>query len=87
MSDESRAMADWVTAVRRELGLEGPFDIDGVVDDVLALTSDVAHGVSRPAAPVTAFLVGLAAGRSGDVAAAVTAHAGVVERLAEGWEG
>jgi hypothetical protein len=30
---------------------------------VLDLARDVAHGVTRPAAPVTAFLLGLAAGR------------------------
>ena len=79
-------MTEWVTAVRRELGLEGSFDVDALVDKVLDLTSDVAHGVSRPAAPVTAFLVGLAAGRAADVSTAVTDHAGVVSRLAEGWD-
>jgi hypothetical protein len=59
-------MSEWITAVSRELGLEGQVDAQRSVDAVLDLTSDVAHGVSRPAAPVTAFLVGVAAGRAAD---------------------
>ena len=73
-SNDAQALAEWVTAVAREFGLEEPLDSLGVVDLVLDLTSDVAHGVSRPGAPVTAFLVGVAAGRADDstVAAATT---------------
>jgi hypothetical protein len=52
-------------------------------DLLLDLTRDVAHGVARPAAPLTAFLVGLAAGQSGgsadDVKAAVSRLAAVLE--------
>lgn len=52
-------------------------------DLLLDLTRDVAHGVARPAAPLTAFLVGLAAGKSGgsadDVKAAVSRLAAVLE--------
>ncbi len=33
---------------------------------VLDLARDVAHGVVRPAAPLTAFLLGLAVGRGAD---------------------
>ncbi|MDQ6937185.1 MAG: DUF6457 domain-containing protein [Actinomycetota bacterium] len=33
---------------------------DTLVDDVLDLARDAAHVVARPAAPVTAYLVGLA---------------------------
>lgn len=78
-------MTEWVTAVRRELGLESAVDTDALVDAVLDLTADVAHGVSRPAAPVTAFLVGLAVGRADDLTVALNDHGGVVRRLAEGW--
>lgn len=35
------------------------------IDLVLDLARDAAHAVARPAAPLTAFVVGLAAGRSG----------------------
>ncbi len=37
---------------------------------VLNLARDVAHGVVRPAAPLTAFLLGLAVGRGVDLATA-----------------
>jgi hypothetical protein len=78
-------MSEWVTAVTTELGLEGAADSDTVVDLVLDLTSDVAHGVSRPAAPVTAFLIGLAAGRADDPVVAGRDYAQKITRLAQGW--
>jgi hypothetical protein len=43
-------------------------DLDRSVVDaaaVLDLARDVAHGVARPAAPLTTFLLGVAAGRAG----------------------
>jgi hypothetical protein len=52
---------DWIERVIRELGLDPQLDRDLILD----LTREVAHGVARPAAPLTAFLVGLAAGRAG----------------------
>lgn len=65
------SMDDWTDAVRHELGLAD----DPQVRLVLQVAKDVAHGVLRPAAPVTAYLVGLAVGRGADpadVAARVT---------------
>jgi hypothetical protein len=84
-SSDARALSEWVTAVVQELGIESALDREGVVDMVLDLTSDVAHGVSRPGAPVTAFLVGLAAGRAEDPAAAARDHAQKISALADGW--
>jgi uncharacterized protein DUF6457 len=84
-SSDARALSEWVTAVVRELGLEGALDTGSSVDMVLDLTSDVAHGVSRPAAPVTAFLVGVAAGRADDPATAARDYARKVGALADGW--
>lgn len=83
-SPDAQALSEWVTAVTRELGLS---DVDsvGLVDLVLDLTSDVAHGVSRPGAPVTAFLIGVAAGRAADPAAAARDHAATISALAAGW--
>lgn len=52
----------WLGQVSAELGLD-PEIIDELLHDLLDLTRDVAHGPSRPAAPLTAFLVGLASGR------------------------
>lgn len=54
---------EWLAAVAKELGV-APEAVRSLVGDVLDLTAAVAHnGPSRPAAPTTAFLVGLAAGQ------------------------
>ncbi|WP_399088512.1 NTP transferase domain-containing protein [Streptomyces sp. BBFR2] len=57
---------EWITAVKAELGIE--LDVD--TKTLLDLARDAAHGVARPAAPLTTFLIGYAAGRQegGDVA-------------------
>ncbi|NTW41083.1 MAG: hypothetical protein HGA44_14620, partial [Cellulomonadaceae bacterium] len=49
----------WIAAVVAELGLDRAV-LDAVTDPVLDMVRDVAHGVNRPSAPLTAFLVGLA---------------------------
>jgi hypothetical protein len=60
---------DWAEVVRRELGLPAADQDEGTVGLVLDTARDVAHGVARPAAPVTAYLLGLAVGRAGTGAA------------------
>lgn len=61
--EEMQSAHAWLEEVAVELGL--PQDAARAqVKGVLDLTSAVAHNRSRPAAPVTAFLVGLAAGRA-----------------------
>jgi hypothetical protein len=85
-SSDANALSEWVTAVARELGLEETLDSAATTDLVLDLTSDVAHGVSRPGAPVTAFLVGVAAGRADDPAVAARDYSQKISRLAEGWD-
>lgn len=50
----------WVNEVATTLGLD-PSDVP--VGDILDLTRRVAHGIARPAGPVTAFMIGLAVGR------------------------
>ncbi|WP_067795840.1 DUF6457 domain-containing protein [Actinomadura formosensis] len=72
-------LEDWISAVCRELGLERG-DIDQGL--ILDLARDVAHGVARPGAPLTAYLLGLAVGRgtpARDAAARLT-------EMAEGWK-
>ena len=54
-------------------------------DLVLDLARDVAHGVARPAAPLTTFLLGLAAGRAGGEAADVERVAAELSALAAQW--
>ena len=53
---------EWTERVVAALGLD-PADLDR--DLVLDVARDVAHDVARPAAPLTVFLLGLAAGRAG----------------------
>lgn len=58
-------MQEWLAAVEDELGLDHE-TLASAQEPLLHLISSVAHGPSRPGAPLTAFLVGLAAGRGGD---------------------
>ena len=74
-------MKQWIDAVKQELGL----DLDVDVAELLDMTRIVAHGVARPAAPLTAFLVGYAAARTGGGPAAVTAANRTATELAERW--
>jgi hypothetical protein len=69
----------WVLELATELGID-----PAVVDRTLLLdvARDAAHGVARPAAPLTTFLVGLAAGQRGGDADAVRDAAQTAQRLA-----
>jgi len=55
----------WLIAAASEVGID-PADVP--VKTVLDLARDVAHGVVRPGAPVTAYVLGLAVGRGADPA-------------------
>ena len=68
----------WVHELSTALGVE-PDATD--VRLVLDLARDAAHGVARPAAPLSTFLVGLAAGLRGGDRAAVTKAAAAAQRL------
>ena len=52
---------DWAQAVGEELGIEPP-----AIREVLDLARDVAHGVERPAAPLTTWMVGQAIAAGAD---------------------
>lgn len=54
-------------------------------DLILELTKDVAHNVNRPAAPISAFIVGLAAGGAGGDVDSVRTAAKKVAALAAGY--
>lgn len=58
--EHGAVLDEWITAVKTELGIK--LDVDTGV--LLDLARDAAHGVARPAAPLTTFLVGYAAGRA-----------------------
>lgn len=76
---------EWMDTVIAGLGLDGAVDRDEARTLVLDLARDVAHGVARPAAPVTAFLAGLAAGRAADPKAAAAATTERIRALLGGW--
>ena len=59
---EPRTLEEWVVELAAALDL--PTD-SADITLLLDLARDAAHTVARPAAPVTTFLVGLAAGRAG----------------------
>ncbi len=72
---------DWTTALARELGLDDAVDTALLLD----LARDAAHHVERPAAPLTTFMVGLAAGRAGGSAADVQRAVAAATALATSW--
>ena len=59
--EHGHVLDEWISAVKDELGID--LDVDTGV--LLDLARDAAHGVARPAAPLTTFLVGYAAARAG----------------------
>ncbi|MBB5633516.1 hypothetical protein BKA04_001739 [Cryobacterium mesophilum] len=62
MNDDERTALDaWADKLRQALELN---DLEFDIDRVLDLAGDAARSVVRPAAPVTTFLVGYAAGRA-----------------------
>jgi hypothetical protein len=72
-------LADWVAELAAALGIDAAaLDRDLVLD----VARDAAHGVARPAAPLTTFLVGYAAGRRGAGPEHVAAAAAIAQRLA-----
>lgn len=76
-------LKQWAIELAQALGVDvALLDRDLVLD----VARDAAHGVARPAAPLTTFLVGLAAGQRGGSAQAVTEAAETAKRLAADWE-
>lgn len=71
----------WVDRLAGTLGVD-PAVVD--VDRLLDLTRDVAHGVLRPAVPVTAYLMGYAAASSPG-SSGFDAVAGQVRDQVAGW--
>jgi hypothetical protein len=69
---------EWTAEVCGALGL-APEVMD--TKAVLDVARDVAHGVARPAAPLTAYLVGVAVGQGAEPATA----AATVTRMVADW--
>ncbi len=70
------ALDAWVATLCARFGLATE---DVPIALILDLAKDAAHGVARPAAPLTTFVAGLVAGRTGgdtaEIAAAMSALA------------
>ncbi|MET7933388.1 NTP transferase domain-containing protein [Streptomyces sp. NPDC005322] len=72
--EHGSVLDEWIAAVKAELGIDLDVDTTALLD----LARDAAHGVTRPAAPLTTFLVGYAAAQRGggpEVLADATAKA------------
>ncbi|MFF8906127.1 NTP transferase domain-containing protein [Streptomyces olivaceoviridis] len=80
--EHGSVLDEWISAVKDELGIE--LDVDTGV--LLDLARDAAHGVARPAAPLTTFLVGYAAAQGKGGPEAVAEAARKAAALALRWE-
>ena len=74
---------DWIDELCDTLEIEAEVD-EGLILD---LARDVAHGVEKPAAPITTFLLGYAAALHGADPDRVEELAGRASALAETWDG
>ncbi|MFF3875039.1 NTP transferase domain-containing protein [Streptomyces sp. NPDC001978] len=80
--EHGHVLDEWISAVKDELGID--LDVDTGV--LLDLARDAAHGVARPAAPLTTFLVGYAAAQGEGGPEAVAEAARKAAALALRWE-
>ncbi|MFF9898777.1 NTP transferase domain-containing protein [Streptomyces longispororuber] len=83
--EHGHVLDEWISAVKDELGIDLDVDTGALLD----LARDAAHGVARPAAPLTTFLVGYAAGRVGTAGGGPQAVAEAARKaavLAARWE-
>lgn len=72
----------WTRVLAGELGISEEVDRDLLLD----IARTAAHSVARPAAPLTTFLIGVAAGRAASVAEGTQSAADIVRELAASWE-
>ena len=79
MTEDLNLLDGWLVELATALGVD-PAAVDRTL--LLDVARDAAHHVARPAAPLTTFLVGLAAGLAGGDADAVRAAAEQAQRLA-----
>lgn len=85
MTDEATKMAimaKWLDAVAEEIDADSA-PVTAHRDELLDLVSTIAHGPSRPGAPMTLFLLGMRAAQGENVSELVAK----VEALAGRYEG
>ena len=71
-------LTTWIDEAASALGLEPQVPVQEILD----VARDAAHGVVRPAAPVSTYLLGIAVARGADPAVA----SAVLVELARGWQ-
>lgn len=76
-------LEEWVAQLATDLGIAELTELD--IGLVLDLARDAAHSVARPAAPLTTFLVGYAAGRSDGSPEEIRRLAALASREAQEW--
>lgn len=82
--DNPEKMADmhaWLAVVNEELGLD-PQLLADAERPLLDMVSTVSHGPSRPGAPLTAFLIGVATAQGGDASGLADRIARIAEEQA-----
>lgn len=79
-SPSPSVLEEWVARLATELELS-PSVVD--IELVLDLARDAAHGIARPAAPLTTFVVGYAAALAGGSPEDVRRIAEIATRLAK----
>ena len=72
-------MEEWLANLAGELGVPGIGTAE--IARLLDLARDTAHGVARPAAPLSAFLVGMAVGRGTPLGDAIDSAHQALEAL------
>lgn len=77
------ALDAWAQALRQRFDLT---EEDVPIALILDLARDVANGVARPAAPFSAFVAGLVAGRRGGDPDSVRQTVAAVSMLAADWQ-
>ena len=76
------AMYSWIADLGAELGVDvAELDLQSILD----LARDAAHEVQRPAAPVSTYLAGFAAGRAGATGAEAGDYCRQASALALSW--
>jgi molybdopterin-guanine dinucleotide biosynthesis protein A len=80
--EHEHVLEEWIAAVKAELGIDLDVDTAALLD----LARDAAHGVARPAAPLTTFLVGYAAAQRDGSPEEVAEATRKVVALAARWQ-
>ncbi|MEA5154055.1 DUF6457 domain-containing protein [Raineyella sp.] len=81
-AEKMRRMGEWLDTVVAELGI-APEVLDRIRTPMLDMIAEVAHGPSRPGAPLTAMLVGLVSDPTDTEA--ILARVARVRALAADW--